>query len=119
MKRTATALLLLAGIVLGTIAVRAKEPTYVAPVLLEPEEIPIRVTAEVPAGYVLRSFEVEGICCQECSGKLHGALLAVDGVREAAVDPLLKRAQALVRADVGVAALERALTFDRYSARAR
>jgi hypothetical protein len=38
-------------------------------------------------------------------------------VREAAVDPILKEASAVVPADFDVAKLEAALTFDKYSAK--
>jgi copper chaperone CopZ len=111
--------LVLCAAVLGTIAVRAKERTYTVPVHEEPRVIPTALTGAVPDGFTKRAFDVDGICCQGCSAKLHGALLAVDGVREAAVDPVLHRAEALVRTDVEPATLERALTFDKYVAHAR
>jgi hypothetical protein len=121
MNRTwiAPTVLLTAAGVLGAIALRAPEPTYVAPVQAAPAAIPLALEGAAPEGCELRTFAVDGICCQGCSSKLHGALLAVDGVRAAAVDPLKAEASAWVRSDVPVAALEAALTFDKYTARAR
>jgi copper chaperone CopZ len=121
MSRNVLALvgLVLCGGVLGTIAVRAKERTYTVPVHEEPQVIPAALVGAVPDGFTKRAFDVDGMCCQGCSAKLHGALLAVDGVRAAAVDPVLHRAEALVRTDVEPANLERALTFDKYVAHAR
>jgi len=121
--RLALALVLLAGAVLGTIALRAKERSYVVPRAEEaspiPIALPIELTSDVPPGLALRVFDVEGICCQGCSGKLHGALLAVEGVRAAAVDPTTKQVSALVQSEVDPGELERALTFDKYTAKAR
>ena len=111
------ALVLAAGGVLGTIAVRARERTYVVPVT--PASVPLVLSGTVPDGCVVRAFDVEGICCQGCSGKLHGALSAVAGVEEVAVDPLAHVVSAVVRADVPEAQLETALTFDKYSVRPR
>ncbi len=112
-------LLLVAGGALGTVAVFAHERSYVVPEPAKLESIPLALSGEVPPGYVVRSFDVEGICCQGCSSKLHGALMAVAGVREAAVDPLKEEVMALVPADMPNERLEAALTFDKYSARAR
>jgi copper chaperone CopZ len=84
-----------------------------------PASIPLALEGAAPEGFALRTLAVEGICCQGCSSKLFGALLAVDGVQAAAVDPLKADASAWVRPDVPVAALEAALTFDKYTARAR
>jgi copper chaperone CopZ len=101
---------------LAVIALRAGERSYVAPVA--DADVPLRITSDVPEGFCLRTFDVQGICCQGCGGKLHGALLAVEGVREAAVDPIGKRVEVLVRSEIEVARLEQALTFGKYSARA-
>lgn len=121
MSRNALGLVLLlaAGGVLGTVAVLARERTYVVPEHEEPRSIPLALSGDVPSGYDVRTFDVEGICCQGCSSKLHGALLAVEGVREAAVDPLKHEVTALVRDDLADARLEAALTFDKYTAKAR
>ncbi len=118
-NRLAVLLLLLLGGALGTVAVFARERTYAVPARPAPQSIPLALSGQVPPGYEARTFEVEGICCQGCSSKLYGALLAVAGVREAAVDPLAQRAFALVPADLPDARLEAALTFDKYRAKAR
>ena len=110
-------LLLAAGAVLGTIAWKAKEPTYSAPVA--PENVPFELSGDVPAGCVVRGLDVEGMCCDGCTGKLYDALTALDPVREAAVDPVLERVAVVVPAELDTAVLEAALTFDKYSARAR
>jgi copper chaperone CopZ len=115
----APTLLVLAAGVLGTIALRAGERDYVVPAKPVPASIPLALEGAAPEGFALRTLAVEGICCQGCSSKLFGALLAVDGVQAAAVDPLQAEASAGVRPDVPVAALEAALTFDKYTARAR
>ena len=118
-QRLAIALLILAGGVLGSIAVFARERTYVVPAEVPPASIPLTLEGEVPAGFTLRTFDVEGICCQGCSSKLHGALMALDGLSAAAVDPYRKTVSALARADIPNERLEAALTFDKYRAHAR
>lgn len=117
--RIALACLLLAAGALATIALLARERTYAVPAHAAPESIPLVLAGEVPAGFTLRTFDVEGICCQGCSAKLHGALLALEGVSAAAIDPQAKRVTALARADVPDERLTAALTFDKYHARAR
>lgn len=117
--RLALASLILAGGVLGAIAVFAKERTYVVPEAAAPASIPLTLEGEVPAGFTLRTFDVEGICCQGCSSKLHGALMALEGLDAAAVDPYRKTVTALARADISNERLEAALTFDKYRAHAR
>ena len=80
---------------------------------------PSTLASPARPGEVVRNLAVEGMCCKGCAGKLHAALLEVDGVREAAVD--FERATALARVDesVDAAALEAALRFDKYTATAR
>lgn len=118
-NRLALALLVLTGAVLGSVAVLARERTYVVPAEVPPESIPLTLEGEVPAGFTLRTFDIEGICCQGCSSKLHGALLALEGVSAAAVDPHQKTVSALARVEIPNARLEGALTFDKYRAHAR
>ena len=84
-----------------------------------PDRFPVRLSADVPEGCVVRSLEVEGICCDGCGAKLFAALTALEEVREAAVDPILGVAQAVVPAGLDTALLEQALTFSKYSARLR
>src|SRR5262245_6114849 len=112
-------ILLVAGGALGTVAVFARERTYVVPEHAEPSFIPVALSGDVPAGCSVRTFAVEGICCQGCSSKLHGALMAVEGVREAAVDPLTSTVSAVVADGTPNERLAQALSFDKYRATAR
>ena len=110
--------LLAAGLVFGLVALNAKQPTYEVP--LAPQAIPFTLAGEpAPAGFELRTFAVEGICCQSCAGKLERALAPLDGVGRVAVDPVRKEVQAFVRADLASASLVAALTFDKYVASSR
>jgi len=109
--------LLAAGGVLLFIALRAEEPSYEVPV--HAADIPLAIEGEIPPGFVVRRFAVEGMCCQSCAGKLERVLAPLAGVERVAVDPLRGEVQALVRADVESAALAAALTFDKYTAQAR
>lgn len=107
-----------AGFLLGWIGFRAKEPTWSAP----PEEVipasvPVALSGEIPEGFAVRCFEIDGMCCKGCPGKVYARLANVEGVREVAVDPILERAEAVVPVDLDVATLEAALTFDQYSAK--
>jgi len=119
MRRHLGLLLLLgAALALGLVALNAKQPTYAVPT--RPETIPFTLAGEpVPAGYALRTFAVEGICCQSCAGKLERALAPLGGVERVAVDPVRKEVQALVRIEVPATELAAALTFDKYVATAR
>ena len=113
-----TLLVLVAAGLLALVALQADDPTYVAPTVDEmPTVVPHQVTGDVPEGFLLRSFDVEGMCCDGCSGKLYARLEKVEGVREAAVDPVLGRAEVVVAADTDPARLTGALTFDKYTAR--
>jgi len=118
MKNLGIVVLGLAGLVLGWIAWKAEEPTYSAPVQ-DPEPpavVPATLSGEVPPGRVVRTFDVDGICCNGCPGKLYVKLDQLDGIDEAAVDPVLKQASVVVPADYDVAVVEAALTFGKYSA---
>lgn len=115
-------MLLLAGGALAWVALRAPERVYVAP---KPAEVqahvpaPTALAAEVPAGCAVRTFEVEGMCCTGCTGKLYARLKAEPGVVDAAVDFERGIALAIVPEDADLAALAGALSFDKYSARPR
>ena len=77
-----------------TPAWRAEPPTYSAPEI-EPDPpalVPHTLSGNVPAGRVVRTFDIEGICCNGCPGKLFVKLDQLEGVEEAAVDPVLKQA---------------------------
>lgn len=119
MKAPLIALIVLAAGAAGYIVLRAKAPTYAAPVAAEQETIPRALLSEPATGEVVRVFDVEGMCCGGCAPKVFKALTAQPGVRAAAVDYDSHTARAIVPADADVAALERALTFDEYVAKAR
>lgn len=122
MRALSFALLALAGAVLLWIGLRAPEPDY-APLPTEPtgEEVrvPLAIIGVRPAGHVVRTFDVGGMCCNGCSGKLYAALKSVPGVVEAAVDFGAGTASALVPDSMDVSLLSASLHFDKYSARAR
>jgi copper chaperone CopZ len=115
-------LVLVAGIAFAYVAARSPEPTYAAPT---PEELaveqgaPRALTVAPSAGETVRAFDVEGMCCNGCTRKLHEALIAVPGVRDAAVDFHTGIAEAVVPESLDAAELGRALTFDKYTATAR
>ena len=117
MKILGPLLLLVCGVVLGVIASQAKEPTYELQREEAPEAVPYALSGVVPAGSVVRAFEVEGICCDGCSGKLFAALDALEGVEEIAVDTVRSRVEVVASEELAVARLGEALTFDKYTAR--
>jgi len=113
---------LLLAVALGAtiyVALRAEPPSYSAPTIAAPKSLPTTLSDQPAAGEVVRVFDVEGMCCGGCAPKIHKALSAAAGVREAAVDFKAGTASAIVKAEVDVAALERALTFEDYAAKAR
>jgi copper chaperone CopZ len=83
------------------------------------EVAPRELSSEPGPGEVVRVIEVEGMCCFGCTDKLHAAALAVPGVREAAVDFESGTVSALAAETVAPDALETALNFDKYTAKAR
>ena len=109
-------ILLIAAGATAWIAVRAEPPHRT-----RPDHRPAPETLAAPAGPGERvvSLAVEGMCCSGCTEKLHQAALGVAGVREAAVDFESGTVLARAATDVDVAALEAALTFDKYRAKAR
>jgi len=119
MKSIGPVLVALAGVILGWIALATDGPTFRVEATPEPpESVPYALSGGVPAGSVVRTLEVDGICCGGCTGKLWLALHEVVEVQEVAIDPVLERVEAVVPAELDVAVLERALTFDKYSAHA-
>ena len=117
MKPIGPVFLLLVGLVLGWISLSTDEPTFhIEPEREIPTLIPYELSGDVPSGCVVRQLDLDGICCKGCVGKLYAALSDVDQVQEAAIDPVMARAEAVVPEDLDVALLERALTFDKYSA---
>ena len=119
MKHLGILLLGLAGTTLAWIAWRAEAPTYSVPAVdpEPPDVVPHTLSGAVPAGRVVRTFDVAGICCNGCPGKLYVKLDQLAGIEEAAVDPVLKQASVVVPLDFDVAVVEAALTFGKYSAR--
>jgi len=109
--------LLLAAAGAATWIMVSSEPPHAT----RPDHRPAPATLASPAGpgEVVRNLGVEGMCCNGCAGKLHAAAMAVEGVREAAVD--FDTGTVLVRApaELDVATLEAALSFDKYTAQAR
>lgn len=113
MKIAPLILLAAAGGWLGYVALHATEPTYVPPRDAPPTEL----TGEVPAGHVVRTLAVEGMCCSSCPGRLFDAILAIDGVQAAAVDAERSTVSAVVPEALDASTLASALTFGQYSAR--
>jgi copper chaperone CopZ len=113
--------LLVAALAGAWIAWRAPAPDYVppveAPVAFAPAQVALpRAPA---AGEVALELEVDGMCCRNCTGKLQAAATGLPGVRAFAVADDLLTARVLADASVEPAAVERALTFDKYTAKLR
>ena len=83
-----------------------------------PRQIPATLSGEVPAGYVIRQFDVDGMCCDSCAGKLYRSLASIEGVDKIAIDPLAGRVSTLVPEKLDVDLLSDALNHDKYTARA-
>ena len=109
-------LLAASGGILLWVGLTATRAEYVPP--REPELVPLALTGEVPEGCEVQTFDVDGMCCTNCSAKLYRALVETEGVRAAAVDPSLGRAEVVVPAGTKRAELARVLTFDKYVATA-
>ncbi|HVS17597.1 MAG TPA: heavy metal-associated domain-containing protein [Planctomycetota bacterium] len=119
--KTVLALLLIAAAGLSWVLATRGERSFAAPAT---EESPVAPAPTVLVhgagpGQVERAFDVAGMCCTNCTGKLHRVLVAVPGVREAAVD--FESGTALVVVDEGAdeAAVQAALAFGKYSATLR
>lgn len=119
MKHLGILLVGLVGITLAWIAWLVDEPTYSAPVVdpEPPEVVPHTLSDDVPAGRIVRTFDIDGICCDGCPGELYVKLDQLEGIEAAAVDPVLEQASVVVSPDYDVAVVEAALTFGKYSAR--
>ena len=122
MKFVPAIVLLGAAAALAVVALRAPERTYVAPTVAEVQAhapAPRTIPVATPPGCAIRTFDVAGMCCNGCTGKIHARLAAAPGVVAAAVDFEAGTAQALVPSDADVAALAGVLSFDKYSATPR
>lgn len=110
MKPLPLLLLGAAGAVLAAIALRAPEPTYEPP-----RTVPRQIAAAPAPGQVLRSFDVAGMCCDGCSGRLFTAVLGRSGVEAAAIRVEEGRLELLCDARLDADDLARTLTFDKYT----
>jgi copper chaperone CopZ len=110
-------LLLLAGIALAWVALRSPEHQD-APIETR-AEIPAHLTGAAPEGCVLRSFKVDGMCCEGCTATVHEALSGVQGVTQVAVSFAETTALAYVREDVDVELLRAAADAEGYELRSR
>lgn len=109
-------ILLVAAGAAAWIAVSSEGPHRTRP---DHRPAPATLASAAGPGEVVCNLAVEGMCCNGCAGKLHAAVMQVEGVREAAVDFDTGTVLARVPAGLEVAALEAALTFDKYHATAR
>jgi len=116
MKPLLPAILVLAALATAWIVLGAEGPHREA---AAKTATPRELAGAPAAGEVVRVLDVDGMCCFGCSEKLHAAALGVAGVREAAVDFEAGTVSALAADSVSAAALEEALNFDKYSAKAR
>ena len=84
--KVSTIILLLAGLVLGYVALKAEPQAEraVAAGLAPDEPVPSQLEAKIPAGYVARVIDVDGMCCKGCPRGLYEKVVAVDGVLAAA-----------------------------------
>lgn len=64
-------------------------------------------------------FDITGMTCASCAGRVESALLAVPGVSEATINLALERADVIARNDVGTDALVAAVEKAGYGAKAR
>jgi copper chaperone CopZ len=120
MKLLLALILLTAGALTWVVATRPA-PTFAAPEPAPAAFAPApTVLVHGPApGQIEQDFDVQGMCCKGCTGKLHARLLAVEGVREAAVDFETGSARVVTDADVSTATLVSALSFEKYNATPR
>jgi copper chaperone CopZ len=110
-----------AGSALGYVALRAPTPDYVAPTLQEVQAhvpAPQTLTCDIPPGFLVRTFKVDGMCCTGCTGKIYQRLKESPGVFEAAVSFDKGIAQVVVPADSDVTQLEDVMHFEKYVAKA-
>jgi copper chaperone CopZ len=122
LKPLSLVLLFAAAGVLTRIALKASEPDYVPPSVntVRAEEVaPTKLSGEVPEGMLVRTFDIEGMCCTGCTAKLFDALEALPDVAEAAVSFESGTAKAVVSTSTDPALLVTALSFDKYSAALR
>ena len=71
---------------------------------------------DVPPGYVLMRFDVEGMCCRSCPQKLQAELAELDGVRSSGVRFETKSADLVVPAGYDPAPALAVLNQGKYTA---
>ncbi len=116
-----TVIVLIAGAVLAWIAFSSAEqaePTRAAGLALD-APVPGHLTAEIPAGYVARVFDIEGMCCNGCPRGLYEKVIGVEGVLAAAANFDEATVAAVVPADLPVAKLLSVLDSAKYTATPR
>jgi len=112
-----TALLLIpVALLLAWVALRAPEREAVDAAPPAVRRVPRALEEAPPPGFRVVSLEVAGICCEGCSGKLYGALLADAEVRAGAVDIEARRVDAVVPESFPDRRLAELLTFGEYVA---
>lgn len=94
-------LLLVAGVWLGYVGLRAAPPSFSVP----DERVPAHLSGEIPVGYLVRRFTIDGMCCEGCPKKLFAQVEALAGVREAAIDFEASTAEVVVSETVPVDAI--------------
>ena len=107
-----TALVLLAGVVLGAVILRT-DVARSAP----PQPVPLVLASEPADGNVQLAFAVDGMCCTSCPESLRDAVATLEGFAAIAVDPAQGRVEIEADEAVDPAALTAALTFGDYVAR--
>lgn len=116
MRILAVLVLVAAGALAWVLATRGERSFAASPAEAPVLPAPSVLVHGAGPGEIERAFEVEGMCCRNCTGKLYASVTAVPGVREAAVD--FERGLARVVTDAGVAAgaVQAALSFGKYTA---
>ena len=111
-----------AGVVLGVVALRAPARDYVAPTAADVEAhapAPESLSIAVPADCAVRTFDVQGMCCKGCTGKIYKHIKADPAVLDAAVSFDRGTVDVVVAKTADVAAIAHELTFDKYTAKAK
>jgi hypothetical protein len=111
-----------AAAALAVIAFRAPAQDYVAPTPADVEAhraAPQALEGPVPAECTVLTFEVSGMCCTGCTGKLYDHLRATPGFVRGAVNFVEGLARVVMSKDADPQAFASALRFDKYAATLR
>jgi copper chaperone CopZ len=118
MPRLLTAVVLVAGLVLGWVAWTSRGAERVPePVRSIPAGVPVALPEEVPEGHERRTYSVEGMHCSGCASTLLVSTSAVPGVADVAVDWRAGIVEAFVREGTGDEAVLAAFEAEEFSAR--